>query len=70
MLNQTVHATTAASLTGAVAGGDRITVIGGDAVIMGLWQAVALIPAGYPEEMTIPAKKELEDIIFMEEYKK
>lgn len=31
---------------------------------------VSLIPAGYPEEMTIPAKKELEDIIFMEEYKK
>jgi len=32
MLNQTVHATTASNLAGAVAGGDRITVIGGDAL--------------------------------------
>ncbi|HDQ08707.1 MAG TPA: nitroreductase family protein [Methanoculleus sp.] len=30
---------------------------------------VSLIPAGYPEEMTIPAKKELDDITFREEYK-
>ncbi|WFN36116.1 nitroreductase family protein [Methanomicrobium antiquum] len=29
---------------------------------------ISLIPAGYPAEVTIPTKKELEDIVFEEEY--
>ena len=30
---------------------------------------VSLIPAGYPAEVTVPSKKELDEIYFMEEYK-
>ncbi|MBN2733630.1 MAG: nitroreductase family protein [Methanomicrobiaceae archaeon] len=30
---------------------------------------ISLIPAGYPAEVTIPKKKDLEDIVFTEEYK-
>ena len=29
---------------------------------------ISLIPAGYPAEVTIPAKKDLDDIVFTEEY--
>ncbi|MDD3977596.1 MAG: nitroreductase family protein, partial [Methanomicrobium sp.] len=29
---------------------------------------ISLIPAGYPADVTIPTKKELEDIVFEEEY--
>ncbi len=30
---------------------------------------IALIPAGYPADVTLPSKKELDEIYFMEEYK-
>lgn len=30
---------------------------------------ISLIPAGYPAEVTVPSKKELDEIYFMEEYK-
>ena len=29
---------------------------------------ISLIPAGYPAEVTIPRKKELDEIVFNEEY--
>jgi len=40
-------------------------------VLMGVpeeYGLVALIPAGYPEEMTIPDKKDLDDVVFHENW--